>query len=118
MQLIALKDFYKTPKLEDIEIENPKHEKFIHKGARFTLGRTDLLDKEPNKDTAALIAQLVYSGCVGDATDPKTVKAVEAELAVDKTRESTSKERDKQASLSHAVEAVAGAIDQTGKSKK
>jgi len=118
MQLIALKDFFKGPKLEDIELKDSVHDKVIHKGARFTLGKTDSLDKEPNKDTAYLIAQLVYSGCVGDATDAKTLKSVEAEIATDKGREATAKKRDQESALSHAAAAVAEAIEQTGKPKK
>ena len=80
MRLIALKDFARVGPLADLPIDDLKHERQVHKGARFEIGRSDKL-KDVNKRDQELIAQLVVTGCVGDATDPKVVKAVEADVA-------------------------------------
>lgn len=85
MKLIALKDFANNSQLE---IESAVHERHIHKGAVFNIGTgKDLKDKSLLAHERTTIAQLIVSGCVGDANDTKVVKAVNEEVAMDKKRE-------------------------------
>lgn len=85
MKLIATKDFSRVPALDFIDLPDRIHENHIHKGATFDVGKaakfTDL-----NKTDQQLVAGLVHAGCVGDASDEKVVKAVQAEIAADKKR--------------------------------
>lgn len=88
MQLIALRDIYRTPSMGDIQIEGQLNERHIHKGAVFSIGTADSL-KKLLPEERLLVAQLVVSKAVGDATDPKVVKAVQDELAAEKRREAS-----------------------------
>jgi hypothetical protein len=84
MKLIALKNFTNNCELE---IPAAKHPRFVHKGARFSIGGDAPVDKISSKADKALIGQLAAASCAGDAGDPKTVKRVEDEIAEDKARE-------------------------------
>lgn len=98
MELIALKDFRNVNNLrlkeEDKEgkrvstVEGAPHDDHIHKGARINIGSGKTLKDIQKSDpaTAQVIASLVVSGCVGDASDKEVVKAVEEDLAIDKKR--------------------------------
>lgn len=85
MKLIALKDFRNVPGLE-LEIEDALHANHVHKGATFEIGKADAL-KDCSKSDQQTIAQLIVSGCVGDANDANVVKAVKAEVDADEKRE-------------------------------
>jgi hypothetical protein len=90
MQLIALRDFSRTPDLKDVEIKDTIHDKHIHKGALFQIGTGKILkDVTPVERTQ--IATLVFARCVGDATDPKVVQEVKDEILTDKKREENAK---------------------------
>ena len=83
MKLIALSDFRNT---HEIEIENPIHEKHVHMGAIFSIGGDLPLEKMKQEDRL-LVAALNAAGRIGDATNPETVKAVQAKVAAEKKRE-------------------------------
>jgi hypothetical protein len=85
MKLIALKDFRNVPSLE-LEIKDALHPSHIHKGATFEIGKAAAL-KDCSKTDQQLIAQLIVSSSVGDATDENVVKAVKAEVDADEKRE-------------------------------
>lgn len=85
MKLIALKDFRNVPGLE-LEIKDAQHDNHVHKGATFEIGKYDVL-KDCSKTDQQTVAQLIVSGCVGDATDEKVVKAVKLEVEADEKRE-------------------------------
>lgn len=86
MKLIALRDFSRVPALDGINIENARHQNEIHKGATFEIGKAAKLE-DLNGPDKLLVAQLVYAGAVGDATDKSLVDAVKSDLAADKKRE-------------------------------
>lgn len=85
MKFIALKDFAKVGPLIEIEIPGQIHDRHIHKGAIFEIGQGDVL-KKMDPSAKALIAQLVVTSCIGDATDAKLVKAVNDEIEMDAQR--------------------------------
>lgn len=70
-----------------LEIENPANARHIHKGATFSIGTAKNL-KELPRDDRMLAAELIASGAVGDATDPKVVKTVQDEIAAEESRQS------------------------------
>lgn len=86
MDLIALRDFRRTPDLKDIEVQGAIHENHIHMGATFSIGTAKEL-KDLSVRDRQLVAHLAFAKCVGDATDPKVVKAVKEEIAVNERRE-------------------------------
>jgi hypothetical protein len=78
MRLIALRDFRNThPK--EIRIENAINESHVHKGAIFEID-------EKAKGGSELILELNVNGCVGDATEDRTVKAITSEVAAEKRK--------------------------------
>src|SRR4051812_30609924 len=90
MKLIALKDFANN---FGLEIEDALHDRHVHKGHVFEIGRANNLKDLRKEDAGAafLVAQLSVAGCVGDATDTKVVTAVKEEIALDKKREENAK---------------------------
>lgn len=104
MKLIALKDFRNVAALglkQDgkSKIKDAIHDDHIHKGAQFEIGSgKDLAALHKNEPgTAQIVAQLFVSKCVGDASDSEVVKAVQAEVEVDKKREANAKKIDQAA---------------------
>jgi hypothetical protein len=84
MKLIALKDFRNVPGLE-IELEDAAHDHHVHKGATFAIGSGKEM-KDCSKSDQLAIAQLVVSGCVGDANDEKIVKRVNDEVKAENAK--------------------------------
>ena len=95
MKFIALRDFLKVPKMEKlIELgDQARHPKMIHKGAIFDIGKATKMEKLDLAEKE-LVAQLILARCIGDAGDPKTVKAVQDEIAADALREENRARRD------------------------
>ena len=106
MKLIALKDFARVQALEDVAIEGAKHSRHIHKGATFDIGKAEKL-KDLTKGDQYLVAQLTVAGCVGDATDEKLVKAVQAEVAAEERSRKAAEEREKLATNSGLAQQIA-----------
>jgi hypothetical protein len=100
MKLIALKDFANN---SQFEISSPLHDRLVHKGATFEIGTGKVL-KDLTKADQFLVAQLTVSGCVGDATDSKVVKAVQDDVAADKKREETAAKLNTAASSNALIE--------------
>lgn len=89
MKFIALKDFRNVPSL-GLKFDDANQNHHIDKGETLELGQGKTL-KECNAHDKQIIAQLVVSGCVGDAADEKVVAAVKAEIELDKRREAAAK---------------------------
>ncbi|MDB6023113.1 MAG: hypothetical protein JWQ04_2970 [Pedosphaera sp.] len=107
MKWIAKRDFYRTPKLMDIQITGAckgasataPHPKCIHRGAIFELGKAaNEAELQKGKDPQkALIAQLRVAGCMGDASDAEVVARIESEIATDAKREAAHAAMNKEA---------------------
>jgi len=95
MDLIAIRDFAKTPMFNSIAVKGEKHPRHIHKGARITLGdfAPEEINKLPITPEKQIAAALLFHRCARHAT-PENVAAVEAELAVDRRREENAAKRD------------------------
>jgi hypothetical protein len=126
MKLIALHNFRNVPalRLKDdggkTTIENAVHDDTIHKGATFEIGRAKDLDemRKTDRPNAEIVAQLFVSGCIGDATDVKIVKAVNDELAAEAKREEHFAKLNEAASLQAAGHAAVEAVRGRGHGKK
>jgi len=87
MKFIAKKDFARVAELVDVvDPQGLKHPGHVHKGTTFSIGKADALGDLSKRDQM-LVATLILSGSVADATDAKAVKAVQDDIAQDKRRE-------------------------------
>jgi len=89
MQFIALKSFRNVPSL-GLKIQDANHNDQIDKGEIVEIGSGKDF-KSCNNHDKAIIGQLVYAGCIGDAADKKVVEAVNEELKVEAAREAAAK---------------------------
>lgn len=89
MKLIALKNFRNVPSL-GLKLADANKNGQIDKGEVFELGDGKDI-KSCNNHFKTLIAQLVYAGCAGDASDAKLVEAVKAEVEAEARREAAAK---------------------------
>lgn len=117
MQFIALRDFYRTPDLADLDIKDKINDRHIHKGAIFEIGTGKKALKDLSKPDQVIVATLALAKCVGDATDAKLVQAVKDEIALDKRREENAKKLNDQAALSHLSSQLAGLLAKAAASK-
>lgn len=78
MNLIALRDF-RNPDKQQIKVKDALHPDHIHKGSRFELD-------ERAKNNDRLILELNAAGCIGDANNEQTCKAIDAEVANEKKK--------------------------------
>lgn len=99
MKFIVKSDFYRTAELADVEIvgactgaskESP-HANHFHQGAIIEIGKSSneselQTAKKDSNEVKQLIAQLRYSGRIGDASDEDVVKRVEEDVAVENKR--------------------------------
>jgi hypothetical protein len=95
MKLIALRSFRNNTEPR-IELDGAKHDNHIHKGAIFSIGigkdGKDIVDADKlSKTDERNIGLLQMSGCVGDATDEKLVKKIQAQVAEEDAAESRAK---------------------------
>lgn len=110
MHLIALKDFRNVRLLRlqtkddsgkaSSDIKDAQHVDHIHRGARFEIGSGKTL-KDCEQEEKEIIAQLIVSGCAGDANDKDIVKGVEEQIALDRKREANASKLSRDAALSH-----------------
>ena len=84
MQLIAKRAF-KNPGRK-LSIKDALHPDHVHKGATFSIG-TEKEVKNLNGDDQKMVLLLNVADCLGDATDEKIVRAVQAEVAAEKKAE-------------------------------
>ena len=101
MKWIAKRDFLRTPELQDITLtgacegasKDAPHADHIHEGALFEYGtakdEAQLRDPKFRDPKRELIAQLRYSGCIGDASDEIVVRKVVENVKLNKAREAT-----------------------------
>jgi hypothetical protein len=87
MRLIALRGFKNNAKAL-IKFERgsePVHADGVHAGAIFTIGDEAPVSELPEA-YKYIIGQLAQAKCIGDASDEKLVKRVQAEVKADKAR--------------------------------
>lgn len=118
MKLIALRDFRNVAQLrlkdgDDSIVKDAVHDDHVHKGAVFEIGKEQSLEALRKKDlpSAQIVAHLIASGAVGDASDNKLVEKVGTEIAVEKKRLANAAKLDKQAAMAHLGEQVVSAVE-------
>lgn len=111
MKLIALRDFTNVKGL-GLKVKDQQHDNHIHEGAEFEIGTSATLKEleEADPAKARTVAQLIYAGCVGDATDAAVVKRVKENAAARKKREEAEAAASKKADLSAVGAAVVTAV--------
>ena len=125
MKLIALKSFRNVASLrlreEDgaSKVDGSIHSDHVHKGAVFDVGAAKDLDglRKADRPSAEIVAQLFIAGCIGDATDAKTVQAVKDELAAEARKEETAKKADAQSSAAQLGEQVVANLKRQAQSR-
>ena len=98
MKLVAKKDFANVPSLA-IQLEwyvkgadGKPLKNHIHKGARFSIGTSEIFDGLDEADKNK-VAQLMVSNSVMVASDKPAVDKIDAEVAADRQREKREKRR-------------------------
>lgn len=99
MKWIVKSDFYRTPELEDVQVvdackgakKEQLHANHFSIGQVIELGKmTNESELQTGKDPQkTLIAQLRYSGRIGDASDKDVVKRVEQDVDTANKRAAT-----------------------------
>lgn len=105
MKLIAKRNFRNPGR--QIKLERHEfNEDHIHKGAVFEIGGNKPYEALNGSDQK-LVMELNFADCIGDASNPEIVKAVQKELAEEQAREEARTESHKAPSKRAKAEAAA-----------
>lgn len=122
MKFIATSDFVISPEMKDritideASVKDLQHPNMIHKGARFSIGTSEVL-KDLRKPDQELIGVLTYAQRIATLQNESAVKLIDEEVTREKNRLAAAEKANEKANGVHAIAALTALLQKASAAK-